>query len=395
MSAHRWSTFTVLCLLFLAAMLGFCGGKYYFSVEVSPASLAGKTVLTHDSPAAPKPKPEAPSDALAPEPESPDALCRRLITQAATPARNDALLAAIEKMAEKDPLGAIGMARNETNRQLRQQLLAAAFRGWGRTDAPAAADWILAQPSNSLDANTDIAAVLQGAAQNPDVAVQLTQQLSQKNPDQAREYGDALIYALGQNGNFQRAADFAATGSDGLRTEWLAAAYGNWANYQPQNAAASAMQISDADEQHDALDAVIADWGQVDPKGLADFAENDLPAGDQKTHALSQALVFWAASNPVDAANWINQFSQSPSPAFDQGAAAIATQPGVMQQPQLAISWAANISDVNLRSRTMAAIVETWLLSDPSAAQNFVQNSDDLTPEDRTALDAKLNLPQN
>ena len=105
---------------------------------------------------------------------------------------------------------------------------------------------------------------------------------------------------------------------------------------QPQNAATAALAIADADLRQSALDAVIAGWGQIDPKGLADFAINNLPDGSQKTHALSDALVFLAGDNVVDAANWIKQFNLAPE--FDQGEAAIATQQDVMKQPDVAFS---------------------------------------------------------
>jgi hypothetical protein len=239
----------------------------------------------------------------------------------------------------------------------------------------------LAQPETSLDHNAAISAVLKGAIQNPATAEQLTQWLDRQNPQQSREYGDALIYALGQNGNYQRAADFAVAADGNVRVELLSAAYGNWANYQPQNAAASALEIPDAEARQSALDAVMAGWGQIDPNGLADFAMNHLSAGDQKTHALSDALVCWAGNNVVDAANWINQFG--PAPEFDQGEAAIATQPEVMKQPEVALQWAQAIADANLRSRTISAVVETWALSNPSAASAFVQTTTDLLPEDR------------
>jgi hypothetical protein len=326
------------------------------------------------------------SSAVGTEPvvaENADSRCRELLAQLPTPERDDELIAVLEKLARRNPLRAIELARAETNSRLRARLLDAVFRGWGKMAAGAAADWILAQPENSIDHDTAIASVFKGAVENPAAAVLLAQQLGQKNPGQAREYGDALIYAFAQNGNFSQAADFAASNSDPqLRTEWLSAAYGSWVNYQPQNAAASAMLLGDSAARSDALNAVIAGWGQVDPKGLADFAENNLPAGDQKTHALSQALVFWAAESPVDVANWINQFG--PGPEFDSGEAAIATQPDVMKQPLSAINWAETISDPNFRSRTVAAIVETWMLSDPSGALNFVQSSNDLTTEERT-----------
>jgi hypothetical protein len=389
MTTPRWSTITLLSIVALAAMLGFYFGTALHRAPQSatlPAGLQNPIAMETTAPLS------IPATNATP-PENFEAIVKDLLAQPATPARDAALLAALGQLAMHDPLRAIAIARAETNPRLRSQLLEASFTGWGKTDPNTAADWILAQPAGSLDTGTAITALLKGAVQNPDVAVQLTQRLNQANPDQARDTGDALIYALGQNGGFQRAADFAAAASGDLRTEWLAAAYGNWSNFQPQNAAASAMQISDADVRTSAIDAVIPGWQQTDPKGLADFSMNNLSDGDQKTRALTAALASWAGNNAGDAATWLNQFG--PAPEFDQGEAAIATQQQVMQQPDLALSWAQNITDPNLRSRTISAIVETWTLSNPSAALNFAQTTGDLQPDDRNSLLAKLGGTQN
>lgn len=323
--------------------------------------------------------------------ESCEGRCFELLAQPSTPFRNHELIVAIEKLASRDPLRAIELARSEANPQFRRQLLESAFCGWGRVDADAAAEWIFSQPKNSIDVTAAVAATLKGAAENPDAAVSVARRLIQRDPDDARGFGDALIYALGENGNFQRAADFAASGSDNSRAEWLASAYGNWANYQPQAAAQSAMQLENADMRCAAIDAVIPAWAQTDPKDLAEFARNYLPEGDQKTRALSDALISWAASNTADAANWIN--SIGPVPELDQGEAAIATQQNVMKQPDVALQWAEVISDLNLRSRTITAIVETWALSDRAAAMSFLETSTDVLPEDRANLLSLMNPP--
>jgi hypothetical protein len=394
MFARRWSTGTLVGAVAFAVLTGFFGGQLWPSFRPSvdtceksdPRTAAGNAAnaAVH---------PTADFSGNFPATEDFESACQELLTRTATPALNDQLSAVMEKLAGQNPLRAIALARTATNLRLRSQLLDAAFCGWGKADPNAAADWILAQPAETLDANTAIASVLKGAVQNSANAIQLTERLNQQNPESAREHGDALIYALTQNGNFQDAADFAARESGPLRTEWLAAAYTSWANYQPQTAALNALRLEDADARTDALNAVISGWGQVDPPGLAEFAMNHLPGGDQKDHALSDALIFWAGNDPVAAAAWINGFQ--PTPELDQGEAAIATRPDVMQQPALAVNWAKTITDPNLRSRTLAAIVETWSLTSPVEAFDFVKTSIDLTPDDRDGLLSKFSPPAN
>lgn len=392
MLKSRWSTFTVLCFSTLVAMLGFYVGKdERVSIHERPAISAE---AGSSAPAQPLAVASAVvvsqrenSDVLV---ESVAEVVRKLMAEPPTPARNEALVAALEKLASQNPRAALALAESETNPQFRKQLLDATFTGWGKVDPTSAANWILAQPEGSLDNSEAISAVLKGAVQqSPDAAIALTKHLNETNPGQARDYGDALIYALGQNGGFQRAADFAVAGSGDLRTEWLAAAYGNWGNYQPEDAAAYAMQLSDSDTRAAAVDAVIPDWAQINPKNLADFAMNNLTDNDQKTRALTDALVYWAGNNATEAANWINQ--AGPSPALDQGEAAIATQQDVMKQPDVALSWAESITDENLRSRTITAVVQTWALTDHASALDYVQRSQNLQDGDRASLLASLN----
>jgi|GEM_PF-1775513 hypothetical protein len=396
MFKSRWSTFTVLCVATLVATLAFQAGERLQRRQITTGGdgeiPAATAALPAQTPVAKKAGVLQSTDGSTSSSESIEDVVRRLLAQPPTPARNEALLAALEKLARQNPLEAIAFARAEANPNLSREMLNVAFTGWGATDPSRAANWILAQPEGSLDSNAAISAVLRGAVQtNPETAVQLTQHLNQANPSQAREYGDALIYALGQNGGFQRAADFAATGSGEQRAEWLAAAFGNWSNYQPEDAAAFAMGLGDADTRAAAIDAVIPNWAQINPKNLADFAMNNLSDGDQKNRALANALVYWAGNDVVATAQWIGQYK--PAPEFDQGEAAIATQQDVMKQPDVALTWAQDISDANLRSRTIVAILQTWALSDRSAAMNYIQNTQDLQPDDRSSLLATLNPP--
>lgn len=288
---------------------------------------------------------------------------------------DEELLAAIERIARQNPSQAMELALAENNPRLRRRLIRTTLHIWAKTAAAAAADWILSQSRPELNQTAFMAALFDGLADDPSAAAELVRHINEKYPSQAGLCGGTLIAMLDEN-------------PDSSHATLVASAFGVWANYQPENAAASAMKIADDNVRSAALDAVISTWEQIRPQGVADFAEANLPASNQKTLALSQSLVFWAAQNPAAAANWINQFG--PSAQFDQGEAAIATQQQTMQQPNLALSWAQIITDPNLRSRTISAIVETWTLSDPAAALNFTQNSADLLPDDRTALLGKL-----
>src|SRR5207249_2541351 len=146
----------------------------------------------------------------------------------------------------------------------------------------------------------------------PEDAIEATAWLTQQMPERTRELGDALIYALAEGRRFQKAAEFAATHAGDYRTEWLTAAYGGWATYEPEGAAESAAKLQDPAARVDALNSVLAAWTQIDPQGLAEFALSELPEDNLRSHALADALVRWASENPAAVANWINTMGFSP-----------------------------------------------------------------------------------
>lgn len=395
---QTWSTPAVAGCVLLAAVSGFVAGQHFaprpsrigaIDPASTPASRLQPLSVTSSSSG-----PTATGGALsAMDSWSDEELCRAIENLPVSPDRNADLLEAFESMAMRDPQHALAFARAEKNQRLKTQLLSAVFRGWGRTQPDVAATWILAQPEGTIDVDGAINALFQGAAGTPDRAVELVSRLSASNPSGERSYGDALIYAFGQRGDFRRATDFARASVGENRTEWLAAAYGNWANYDPLAASAVAQQIADPVARTQALDAVMCSWGVSDPAGLANFAVKSLVPGEQQTRALNNALVQWAATDVSAAADWIKAHGLAPE--FDQGEAAIATHQSVMRQPEIALRWAESVSDLSLRSRTISAIIDTWALTNRAAALSFLRTTGSLLPTDRNDLIARYTQRSN
>jgi hypothetical protein len=167
----------------------------------------------------------------------------------------------------------------------------------------------------------------------------------------------------------------------------MLAAYSRWAEFQPQAAIANAMQIADAGVRNAALDAITVGWSPTDPEGMVKFAQNNL-SPEQQNSATSRALVFWADSDPVAAATWINQ--NNPGPEADTGIAKIALSPQLAQMPKTAASWADSIANPDLRLETLTSVLKQWMTAAPSAAENYVKNTAALSDEDRSALLAQM-----
>ncbi len=386
MFSQRWSTFSLLSLVLVFASAAFYGGRITVTTRPAAASAARQNNLQSSKQRTISSKLAGPiPSGVGSGNENLEVRWAELSARPGTPAGENELAGMIEKMAGLDPRRAIALAAAQTNLRLRASLLRAALKGWGATNPEAAAEW--AQSETVMDRAQALNALLQGAVQDPGRAANLATALIQKDSERAMEYGSDLISALAESGQFDRAADYAVNGAGDCRDDWLLTAYSRWAEFQPQTAVASAMQIADPGLRDAALNAVTVGWAPTDPKGMMDFARNNFPP-EQQNSALSSAIGFWADSDPAAAAVWINQ--NDLGAASDTGVAEIALSPRIAEKPELAAGWAESIYNPQLRLDTLAAVVQKWIAVDFSGAENYVENSPALAPEDRLAFRARL-----
>ena len=307
---------------------------------------------------------------------------QQLISQPGTAARNAALAALLEALATTDPQRAIALAQAEGNLNLREDLLHAALRGWGRAGAGDAAVWALGLGDPS-ERSAAMAAVFAGAvAANPDEAMRVGRDICRDNPGEAVVTGSLLIDAFCDNGNFAAAVQLAADGEGtAQRSIWMAEAYSRWATLQPQQAAEAASVISDPALRNEALHGVVGGWAGSDPAGLTQFL-TQLPPGGDRASMLGQALQSWARLDPEAVANWIN--ARASLPDYDEGVAAVAGANFV--KTDVALGWAESIGDAKLRSATLADVLHNWVLEDLPAAKQYFNTTKNLLPEDRQQI---------
>jgi hypothetical protein len=306
---------------------------------------------------------------------------QQLLSQPGTPARNATLADLLEKLAAVDPTRAMTVAQAEGNLKLREALVQASLRGWARSSPTNAANWALALP-DSNDRERALSTVFAGAvAANPDGAVRLGLSLFRNNPDQARGCGSSLITALGDAGDFETAAHMAANGDEQTRSGWMAGAYSQWAEFQPEQASKAAAAIEDPDLRNQALHGIIGGWAEADPATLVQFVMQ-LPPDAERGSLLSQSLERWVKHDPEAASQWINNHETGPD--TDQGAAAVATMDSL--KPDLAVSWAVSVVNPKLRSETLVTVLRNWVTVDLPAAERYFQTTKDLLPEDRQEI---------
>ena len=310
---------------------------------------------------------------------------RELMSQPGTMARSAALAEMLKKLAATDPKRAMALAQAEGNLKLRKELKQAALSGWASTAPADASDWALAlkTPSERSDAMGTVLA--SAAATNPDEAVRMATQMMKDGIDGYQGYGGSLIDALCNTGNFEAAAQFAASGDDQTRRGWLGEMYSQWAALQPEEAAKAAMAINDPDIQNGALHGVIGGWEDADPAALTQFLSTT-PPGSDRGQMMGQALWNWVKVDPVAAADWINNSDMGPD--LDQGILAVASRDLSEDDfpPSTAVSWAESIQDDTLRSEALRNVLRNWLFIDRAAATSYFNSTADLLPADREQI---------
>ena len=183
----------------------------------------------------------------------------------------------------------------------------------------------------------------------------------------------------------EEAAQWALARPSGERESALAAVLAGAAKGDPQ--AAVALGRRDPAMGSLAFRSTVIGWAQTEAVSLADFAVR-LPAGNNRTYALGEALRQWVDQDPVGLAGWLDRFE--PNRDLDEAVSQVALQPFLAERrPGVAVSWAESITDRHLRSETLGRIVQAWATTDRAGALVFVEGSTAFDPVQRADL---LNL---
>ncbi|HTZ22222.1 MAG TPA: hypothetical protein VMC06_15165 [Opitutaceae bacterium] len=315
-----------------------------------------------------------------------EAQWRQSLARPASLARDEEMAHLLEVLAAYEPARAVALALAEASLELRPRLLAAALRGWAGTAPNDAARWAFQRPFAERASAT--AAVLAGTACTPAKTLELAAQFVREDPALAHDHGCALVYALARVGEFDAAARFATAGPVANREAWVRTAFTVWAEHQPENATYAAVALSDPGLRTEAFQAAVAGWTATSPSALAEFASRLASAAD-RTYALRSALGEWVNQDLVAASQWLN--CRDASPELDAGAVAVATSaPLVVYRPEVALSWAESVVDVELRSGTIASVLRAWAKIAPADARRYAETSPNLSPADRSAVLADL-----
>jgi hypothetical protein len=282
---------------------------------------------------------------------------------------------------------------------LRSELRTLLVRRWTENDAPTAAAWV-AQNLTGLErvaalhsvatvwAGQDFPAAENWARQLPDaeersaVMLALAYEMNRDNPNAAlalaaelpesQNRDEFIVQSAGSWGAlaFKESIEWASQLPDeSLRHRVLGAIAAATAESDPSVAAKLAVESLPAGrEQDDAIVGIVQRWVQKSPEQAAAWVAA-FPDGDLRETAVEALVKLWADKDLVGAGAWVDTLT---SRASRDVAVAAYVEKLAVQFPEMAVEWAREIHNEQLRSERLENLAELWLRSNAAAAREWI-----------------------
>lgn len=300
-------------------------------------------------------------------------------------ARDNEEMRLLEQWAQSDPVGALEYAKTKFKLDRLAQAQTLIFTAWAHSAPETAWTWItknLPGQMQHLDLVID-----EAAKTDPALATRLAASYATQHPESGQELFLSAIQGMSYSGRFAEAKQIietlpVASAQDREALDNFLA--GQWARYQPAEAAAWIATLPAGPARDEAITNLGESWSDTDPAAAAQFAL-ELPAGQVRQTNLRQAITKWLITDPDQARSWV--VNTGAHEDFDQAVVSISTETNLMnREPARALRWAETIFDDNLRLQSMSTILSTLATHDPSSATAYIQNSPNLSADERAQL---------
>lgn len=266
--------------------------------------------------------------------------------------------------AKSDPMAALAYAKENTRGGFATNTILSA---WAANDPEAAIQWAKANHQGE-DANPYMAGIIKGiAGSDPTRATQLLTEMPfgeergealsgllpyilAKGPESAREWIASISDEQLRNGAMGRVAEQLAALDPKGTADWLISNPG------------------EASQRN--MDNVISVWMDKDQAGAMAYY-NALPAGEVRSNALRGIVNSLAVENPKAAANYLDNH---PADVNDRVVQQFVWH-SFGEDPSLAASYIAKISNEGERDGTYRRMIDGWLRQDEAAARTWIQSS--------------------
>jgi hypothetical protein len=250
--------------------------------------------------------------------------------------RNELIRLAVNQFGEKNPKEAVAWAeKNLTGVELNNSLIELS-EAWAQQDGLAAADWFLSRPATQQRDAAIENVFFAWAGRDP----QATLAFVQGHPELAQ------LSAVVQR-----------------------AAYAGWSKGDPLGAVTASLATSRTQQDPSLFATTLANWATIDLPASSQWLLTSLPAGAERTAAVSQLATIYAQQSPQAGANWLGNLATGPEreTATNQFANAWSTT-----DAPAAARWATSQTTVNISPEVGSELAHNYLMADPSGFNNWV-----------------------
>ena len=276
----------------------------------------------------------------------------------------------VHRWATNDPAAAAGWAGQIPPGTSREGALNAVAAAWANHDFAGAIEWARQLPRESERESGLIQIAYETARTDPMQALTLAAELP---ATPARN--DLVSHTSAQWASIdpESATEWAKQVTDDpLRQRLLSDMIPAWGESDPGAAATEAIQsLKPGREQNDAVVGVVQRWVQREPEEAATWVAA-FPEGPLRDTAMEEVVKLWADGNAEQAGHWLNTLEAGP--VRDVGVAAYVNKV-LLTAPETAAQWAKVIAGETLRLQALEHVGESWLASDPKAAQAWIAQS--------------------
>lgn len=348
--------------------------------------------------------------------EALNALMDRIGREDDSPEQMTIFKALLSRYAETSPKKAIAYVKSLMMPETQLHGLRGIFSTWALTNLDEATEFI-------TDISNDVS--IMGLDFHEAAIQAIAKVVAHKGSDQAIAWAKGLPATSAQFGFRHLAVTIAATNPEAAAriaeaapesdSGWLAnkVAY-IWAREDPRAAVAWVDSFARPQDRQEAVRYAVAGWGMIDPEGAAKYLDRapDVPgewvatlvrewaysdplaAGEwtnslerNKEAAVGELIRKWIPNDPEAASAWLAE--QPAGPAKDSGIEHLIRVIGQTDQ-EAAMEWLLTISNPDLRTVKLGAMVNYWNGINPATLQEWLNNTEALTQAERESVAGHL-----
>ncbi|MEO5713338.1 MAG: hypothetical protein ABIT37_07600 [Luteolibacter sp.] len=266
--------------------------------------------------------------------------------------------------AAADPLAALTYAKDNTREGFATDTI---LSSWASADPEAAVRWAKANFEGD-GANPYLPGIIRGIAESD--PARATELLASMPRSEERGKGlEAFLPHLLQQGADATKAWIAALTDPALKDGAIMRSADKLAALDPAGTA-SWLLANPGEASQRRLDDVYSTWAQKDQQAaLSSYAA--LPAGENRTNALRGVIANVAMESPKAAVSMLDRY---PNDVNDRVVQSVVWH-SFGEDPSLAASQIARISDENQRNQMYRRAIGNWLERDPISAQAWLQKN--------------------